>query len=69
MLNFMEEKEEKDKEENMERSLKERKTEAGCNNHKEYSTVLIFKKLKGDRMWTRISFLHVLDHSDEGQKY
>lgn len=43
MLNFMEEKEEKDMEENMERSLKERKTEVGCNNHKEYRTVLILK--------------------------
>lgn len=44
MLNFMEEKEEKDMEENMERSLKERKTEVGYNIHKEYSTVLISKK-------------------------
>lgn len=42
MLNFLEERDEK--EENMERSLKERKTGVGRKTHKEYSTVIIGKR-------------------------
>jgi len=34
MRNFSGEREEKDKEENMERSLKERKAEVGCKSHR-----------------------------------
>lgn len=43
MQNFLEESEGRGKEDIMDISLKERKTEVGCKTHKEYSTAVIKK--------------------------